>query len=201
MIKMSSSPYIFFRPTLRHMLDFTAAEREPRKDSECQSCVYLLVCKPAEADLAKDGTSRGRDLDCRVRRFRDRAFLRGALPVDDTQHAGDQSDGEDVVSIGKETDACYNDSADMIPPERRLVDLSKRETTALVGIFDMSIVAVDMSEHSALISNLCSIRVRNSLVEVVERRIASNCSCSHHAQVLRVVFTTLGKGQERLGAK
>ena len=67
------------------------------------------------------------------------------MPVDDTQHAGDQTDSEDVVRIREETDTSYNNGANVIPAKWRLVDLSKRETTALVRVFDMSIVAVDMS--------------------------------------------------------
>ena len=67
----------------------------------------------------------------------------GTLPINDTQHAGDQTNSENVVCVREETDTGYNDGANVIPAERRLVDLSKRETTALVWIFDMSIVAVD----------------------------------------------------------
>lgn len=64
------------------------------------------------------------------------------VPVDQTQHARDQVDGEDVVSISEETSTGYDNDADVVPSEGRLVDFGEGEAAALVGILEIKSVVI-----------------------------------------------------------
>ncbi|KAH9822789.1 dnaJ homolog-like protein subfamily C member 21 [Teratosphaeria destructans] len=99
------------------------------------------VGEVAEADLAEDGAAGGGDLDGGVGVGVDLAgVLVGAVPEDDAEHRGHEADGEDVVGVGEEADAGDQDGADVVPAEGGLVDLGEGETTALVGVGDVSVV-------------------------------------------------------------
>ena len=90
--------------------------------------------------MADDSAGGGGDLDGGVGSGRDATFLRLCiLPVDYTEKVGDQTNGEQVVSIGEETDTSHDNCSDVIPAKRGLVDLSKGETTALVGVSYVSL--------------------------------------------------------------
>jgi len=78
------------------------------------------------------------------------------VPVYNSQHAGDEVDGEDVVSISKETNTCYDNRADVVPSKRRLVDFGESESSTLVGVCDVSIVVVEVVEGSIAASCLIS---------------------------------------------
>jgi hypothetical protein len=70
------------------------------------------------------------------------------LPVDHAEHCCYNADGEDVVGISEETDTSDENGANMVPAERRLVDLCEGEATALVGVGDVSVVVVEVVEGS-----------------------------------------------------
>jgi len=93
------------------------------------------ISQDPEADLTDDCAGGSGDLDGGVGSCRDATFLRLCiLPVDYAEKIGDQTDGEQVVCVGEEANAGDDDCSDMIPAKRGLVDLSKGETTTLVGI-------------------------------------------------------------------
>lgn len=102
--------------------------------------VHLLaadqICENTEANLTDDGAGASRDLDCRVGGFGDAALAgaMAALPVDYTQHGGDQVDGEEIVGIGEETNTGDDNCADMVPAKWSLVDFGQGKTSALVGV-------------------------------------------------------------------
>ena len=52
------------------------------------------------------------------------------------------------VTYGEETNTGDNDSSNMIPAKRRLVDLSKSKTSPLIRVCNMSIVVVEVVEGS-----------------------------------------------------
>jgi hypothetical protein len=90
--------------------------------------------------LADDSAGGGRDFDGSVGIGWDGTFLRLCiLPVDYTKKIGDQTDGEEVVGVGEETDPSNDNCPDMIPAEWGLVDLSQGETTTFVGVSDVSL--------------------------------------------------------------
>ena len=64
---------------------------------------------------------------------------------------------EFILTNRKETYTCDNDGSNMVPAERRLVDLCKCKSSSLVGVLD----------------------VREVVVEVVKRRVSSRSLCSH----------------------
>ncbi len=85
-------------------------------------------------------TGRGRDLDSRVRVGGDGSGLvLGVDPVDYTQHGGHEVDGKQVVGIGEEANAGDYAGADVVPAKGRLVDLGEGETTALIGVGNVSL--------------------------------------------------------------
>lgn len=57
-------------------------------------------------------------------------------PEDYTQHGGGHVDGEDVVSIGKETNTGNDAGTNMTPAKLSVVNLLEGLATALVGIDD-----------------------------------------------------------------
>ena len=135
--------------------------RRVRRESLGESCedddhefetVHLLttdnIGEVTETDLSNDGTTGGSDLDGGVGSLRDLTghLALGVLPVDDTQHVGDETDGENVVGISEETNTSDDDGANVVPAERSLVDLSESESAALVGVFDMGEVIVEVVE-------------------------------------------------------
>ena len=58
----------------------------------------------------------------------------GRLPVNNSEHGGDQVDCEDVVSICEETDTSDDTCSRMIPAEWCLVDFSEGQAPSLVWI-------------------------------------------------------------------
>ena len=152
-------------------------------DEDELETVHLLttdnIGKETKTELTNDGTGRGCDLDGSVRVGRDGAGLRlGVVPVDDTQHCGDQTDGEDVVGISEETDTGDHDGADVVPAKGGLVDLGESKPSALIWVRDMSIV----------------------VVEVVEGSVTARCSVSHDWRCVCVcdVCPWIGQVEERL---
>lgn len=151
-------------------------------DDDQFKTVHLLttddISEETETKLTDDSSSRGSDLDGSV--GGDGDFSRGSrvLPVDDTKHSSHDTNGEDVVGIGEETDTSDQTGADMVPAERSLVNLSERESAALIGVGDMGVV----------------------VVEVVEGAVASSSSGSHHGGCL-VNCLSCDKKAEFLGAK
>lgn len=61
------------------------------------------------------------------------------MPVYYSQHVRDETDGEQVVGIGEETDTSDNNGANMVPAERSFVDFSESKSTALIWILDVSL--------------------------------------------------------------
>lgn len=113
--------------------------------------VHLLttdnIGEVTETNLTNDGTTRGSNLDGSVGRLGDLArVLLGVLPVNDTKHVGDETNGEDVVGISEETNTGDDDSANVVPAEGSLVNLGKSESATLVGVFDVSEVIVEVVE-------------------------------------------------------
>lgn len=128
-----------------------------RKDDQDQfQAVHLLatnhIGEPAEANLTENCTSRRCDLDSSVGALGDDAaqglWQSRILPVNYTEHGGDNTDSEDVVGVGKKADAGDQNCADMVPAEGRLIDLSKGETAALVWVGDMSVLIVKVGKCS-----------------------------------------------------
>jgi hypothetical protein len=66
--------------------------------------------------------------------------------VDDTQHDGQEGHAEDVVAVRKKTGTGDQDGSHMVPAERSLVDLREGEASALIWVFDMSKVIVEVME-------------------------------------------------------
>lgn len=52
------------------------------------------------------------------------------MPVDNTQHSGDQIDGEDVIGVCEEAYAGDDNGSHMVPTERGLVDFSEGKATS-----------------------------------------------------------------------
>lgn len=78
------------------------------------------------------------------------------MPVNDTQHGGNQVDGEDIVGIGKEANARNDDSSYMVPAKGSLVDFGESKSSTLVGVGDMGIVVVEVVEGSIAAGSLLS---------------------------------------------
>ena len=90
--------------------------------------------------MANDGTGGGGDFDGGVVFGGNATFLGLCiLPVDYTEKVGDQTNGEQVVGVGEETDTSDDNCSNVIPAERGLVDLSKGETTAFIGVSYVSL--------------------------------------------------------------
>lgn len=85
------------------------------------------------------------------------------MPVDDAQHGGNQVDGENIVGIGKETNAGHDDGAHMVPAKGSLVDFGESKSSTFIGVGDVSVV----------------------VVEVVEGGIAADCLLCHCAFLQR----------------
>lgn len=138
---------------------------QSREDDDNQfKTVHSLTAdhigEETETKLSNDGTTRCCDLDRSIGRDWDLAGL--GLPVDYSQAGGDDTDGEDVVGIGEETDTGDGNGADMVPAKGSLVNLSEGESSSLVGVSDVGVV----------------------VVEVVEGRVASSGPCGHDVHVL-----------------
>ena len=78
------------------------------------------------------------------------------MPIDNTQHGGDQADSENIVGISEEADTCHHDGSYMIPAKGSFVDLRESESSTLVGVGNMSIVVVEIMEGSVATS--CALR-------------------------------------------
>ena len=135
------------------------------------------IGKSTEPNLTYDRTSRRRNFDGRIRIGRDVSGLAlCVVPVDDTQHGGNQVDGEDIVGIGEETNARHDNGAHMVPAEGSLVDLGESKSSTFIGVGDVSVV----------------------VVEVVEGSIAAGCLLGHCASAPRVFNKCrAGKGSQR----
>jgi hypothetical protein len=112
------------------------------------------VGQPTETKLPKDGTTGCGNLDrcIGVGWNNPRVFLVG-LPVDDAQHGSHQVDGEDVIGISEETNTGYDNSTNVVPAKWGLIDLGQGESTALVGVDDVSEVIMEVVESG--IAALC----------------------------------------------
>ena len=60
----------------------------------------------------------------------DARLARGRVPIDNSQHARDQIDGEDVIGICEEAYTSDHNSANVVPAKGGLVDFGKGKTTA-----------------------------------------------------------------------
>lgn len=113
--------------------------------------VHLLttdnIGEVTETNLTKNGTTGGSNLDGSVGSLGDLAGVRlSVLPVNDTKHVGDETNGENVVGIGEETNTGDDDGTNVVPAERSLVNLGKSESATLVGVFNVSEVIVEVVE-------------------------------------------------------
>jgi hypothetical protein len=80
-------------------------------------------------------TGRSRDFDGGVGSGRDLSTARlCVLPIDYSQQVGDETNGEQVVGVGEETNTSNYAGTDVVPSKGRLVDFREGETTTLVGI-------------------------------------------------------------------
>ena len=114
-----------------------------------------LVSSPTETELTDDSTTGGSDLDGGVRVGGNLSrVLLCVLPVNNTEHVGDETNGEDVVGIGEETDTSDDDGADVVPTELGLVNLGESKTSALVWVDNVSIVVVEVVEGSVTAGSL-----------------------------------------------
>lgn len=104
------------------------------------------IRKKTESQLTDNSTTRSGDFDSSADVVGNGAVEIGALPVDYPQHAGYETNGEDVVSVGEETNTGHDDGADVVPAERSFVDLCKRESSPLVGVRDVCILVVEVVE-------------------------------------------------------
>jgi len=102
------------------------------------------IRQSTEDKLANDCSARCSYLDSGIRRCWHRPLALG--PVDCAQHDGEQRNDEDIVGIGEESSTSHNTSSHMVPAKGSLVDLSESETTALVGIRNVSKVIVEVVE-------------------------------------------------------
>ena len=90
-------------------------------DDDQFETVHLLtsdnIGEETKTKLTNDGTSRSGDLDSGIRGDWELSLAGDwtGLVVDHTKHGGHDTDGEDVVGIGEETNTSNNDSADMVP--------------------------------------------------------------------------------------
>lgn len=121
-----------------------------KDDDDQLETVHLLatndISEETESKLTNDGASRGSDLDGGVGRDGDLAGSVGFLPVNYPQHGGNDTNGEDVVGIGEETDTSDEDGANVVPAEGGLIDLRERKSASLVGVGNVSIVVVEVVE-------------------------------------------------------
>ena len=113
-------------------------------DEDQLKTVHLLatndISESTEAYLANNGTGRSGKLDSGVLGSEEDTLV--VVLVDDTQHDGQQRNTEDVITVGEETSSGDENSANVVPAKGCLIDLSKRQSSALVRIFDMSLVVV-----------------------------------------------------------
>lgn len=63
-----------------------------------------------------------------------------------TFYSREAADCAHIVRIGEETNTGYNTSSNVVPSERSFIDLSKSETTTLIGILDVSEVIMEVVE-------------------------------------------------------
>ena len=77
------------------------------------------------------------------------------MPIYDTQHGRHQADSEDIIGICKETNAGDDDGTNVIPAERSLVYLRQSQSSALVGVGDMSVIIVEVVKGSIASGRLC----------------------------------------------
>lgn len=106
-----------------------------------------VIRQVTEEELTNHRTTGGRDLDRSVGGGGDLAgVLGGILPEDNTEHAGGQVDGEDIIGVGEETNTSDDDGTNMIPTELGIVNLGEGQTTALNGVLDMGEVVVVVAE-------------------------------------------------------
>lgn len=127
----------------------------------------------SEDDLANDSSAAGGNLDRSVRGARDQTlrFTRVALPEDDAQQWCHEPNSEDVVSVGEEAYAGNDTGSNMIPSERRFVDLFQGKTAAFIRIGNVREIVVEVVEsmvsaagdvrhdHTSVRGNRNSVRV------------------------------------------
>ena len=149
-MRISSSPYIFLRPTI------SASAPKPLAKVHISS-ISSLQYRQGHLHLAHDSASGGRQLDSGILRSREAALV--VVLVDDTQHDGQERHAENVVAVGKETGAGDKNGSDMVPTKWRLVDFSESKTSSLIWIFDMRKVTglksvFDVSQISRALAQL-----------------------------------------------
>jgi hypothetical protein len=113
---------------------------ESRDNDEDQlKTVHLLtsndIGKGTETKLSDDSTGGGRELDSSILGSGESALV--VVPVDDTQHDGQEGHAEDVVGVREETGTGDQDGAHMVPAKGSLVDLRESEASALIGVFNV----------------------------------------------------------------
>ena len=101
--------------------------------------------------------------------------------VDDTQHDSQQRHTEDVVAVGEEASPSDQDSTNVVPTKRRLVDLGEGKSSTLIGILNATDRSVNnphtIGGGGAYI--LCEI-----IVEVMERSVSASSLGSHGHEAL-----------------
>lgn len=99
------------------------------------------VGQGAEAELSNDSTSRGSQLDSRVRSGR---HLAHPGVVDNAKHQCQERHSEDVIGVREEADAGHDDGPDMVPAERGTVDFGESEPPPLIYVLDVQKVVVEI---------------------------------------------------------
>ena len=95
-------------------------------------------------------------LDGGIRIRVNRSRFARVVEVHDTQHGGDESDSENIISIREETNAGHHHGTNMIPAKGRLVDLRQGQSSPLVGVGNVSIIVVEVVEGRIASSRLHS---------------------------------------------
>ena len=144
-------------------------ENDENKLESIHSLTTDDICKNTETELAKNSSTRSRNLDGSVGARRKRI-----VKVDNTQHSCDQTNGKDIVSVGEETNTSNHDSTNMIPAEGGLVNLGEGETTPFVGVGYMSIVVL------LLLAVVSPVQAGSTHVKVVKGGISTAWSLSHY---------------------
>lgn len=145
---------------------------------QLQSVHFLAtqyVGENTEGNLTYNGSSRGCYFNGGVRIGGNKAGLAfSRVPVNDTQHGGDEVDSEDIIGVGEETYACDDNGTNMIPTERSLIDLGKGKTPTLIGILDLPQLSVSQEVRFS-----CSTYMDVVVMKIMEGGIPACCLSSH----------------------
>lgn len=117
------------------------------------------ISNPTKEELANDGTGRSRDLDKGSGRGGNLSGL--ALlgtPEDIGKHGGSNVNGKDIERVGHETNTSDHDGTDVVPSKGGIVDLLESESSALMGVGDVSEIVDEVVEGSVASSSLDTCR-------------------------------------------